>query len=61
MTISQFIKKYGTRTTAMMLRRYADQLAGAPALRTMADDLEKAFEDYAAQDFEEPTVNGKVM
>lgn len=61
MNISQFIKKYGTRTTSLMLARYADTLAGAPALREMAKDLQAALEDYAAENIEPPTVDGRVI
>lgn len=50
MDISGYIKKYGTRTTAVMLRRYADMLTNADALREMADDLQSALETYAADD-----------
>lgn len=50
MTIHDYIRKHGTRTTALMLRRYADTLTNADALREMADDLENALETYAEED-----------
>lgn len=52
MDISAFIKKYGTLTSAVMLRHYADTLVAAEALREMADDLQNALETYAADDVE---------
>ncbi len=53
MDIHGYIRKYGTRTTAVMLRRYADLLTNADALHEMADDLQNALEVYEAHDFDD--------
>lgn len=53
MTISEYIRKYGTHTTAAILRRYANELANASMLREMANDLQSALETYAT-DVEPP-------
>jgi hypothetical protein len=65
MSISDFIKLYGTRTVSATLRKLADDIDvvgnDAVIIATMADQLQEALENYASEDFEPPTVNNEVV
>ena len=57
MTINRLVKRYGTRGISLVLRSVTTH----PLAAQMADELEAALEEWAADNVEPPTVDNEVV
>lgn len=67
MNVTQFIKRYGTHSTSVLLRNLMERLLDKcvdldrAVIEDIARDLEQALSEYAADDIEPPTVDNRVI